>query len=493
VRNRGIIWIAAVCAALFRFPGALWPIEPDEAGFTLVARSWHPRPESMYGVHWVDRPPLLIAVVKVADWVAGPLFMRFVGALGCLLLVISAAAVARHISGNRAAAWTAIAVAAISANPMIDAVAAKGELLGIPLIMTSIWFSLLALERRSARWALGAGMLAVLALGLKQNLFGGLVFGGVLLVVAGLDRAITGRDFRRLATAALAGAMLPVVGTLSWAWWAGVHLDAVWYAVYGFRSDALKVLIAGGRAAPESRAKVLAAIVLGSGMALIIGGFLVHVAGAWRTNRAVTAATLAVIATDGLGLLLGGSYWRPYLFVLIPGAALSAALLVARESKRGIAMRAVVAISAVSTVVSLVAWTVTNATGGVTPTWVYNGEAIGTVAKSSDTLVVFGGRADLQFASGLPSPYRYLWSLPMRTLDPDYRQLIRVLKGPNAPTWFVEAVLVTTWNRSAGADLGQVLFERYEIHAWGCGNAPIFLLKGVERDAVVPDCDERVF
>ncbi|MGD9962091.1 glycosyltransferase family 39 protein [Nocardioides sp.] len=493
MRNRGVIWGAALCAALLRFPGALWPIGPDEAGFTLVARSWHPLPGSVYGVHWVDRPPLLIAVVKVSDWIGGPLFMRFVAALGCIVLVLSAAAVARRISGDRAAAWTAVAVAAITTNPMIDAVAAKGELLGLPVIMTSIWCSLIALDRRSGRWAFGAGLLAVLALGLKQNLFAGLVFGGVLLVVATAVGELSRRDLARLAGAAIAGALTPVVATLVWAVSVGVRLDALWYAVYGFRGDALEVLLAGNLSAPEDRAKILAGIVLGSGMALIIGGFLVHLKGAWLTNRAVTAATLAVVLADGLGLLLGGSYWRPYLFVLIPGTALCAAMLVARPSKRGLAMRAMVAISVASTVVSLVAWTVTNEQGRVTPSWVYTGEAIGAVAQPSDSLVVFGGRADLQFASGLPSPYRYLWSLPMRTLDPDYHQLIRLLEGPRAPTWFVAAAPLAVWNLDAGTRLGQVVRSRYELHAWGCDETPIFLLRGVQRPVVLPDCDRPTF
>ncbi len=57
VRGRGIIWGAAILAAGLRFPGFLWPIKPDEAGFTLVARNWDPEPDSMYGTYWVDRPP----------------------------------------------------------------------------------------------------------------------------------------------------------------------------------------------------------------------------------------------------------------------------------------------------------------------------------------------------------------------------------------------------------------------------------------------------
>ena len=492
VGNRGVIWVAAVSAALLRFPGLFWPITPDEAGFTLVARSWHPQPESVYGVHWVDRPPILVAVVKLSDAIGGVLFMRAVAALGCILLVISAAGVARRISGPRAAAWTAVAVAAITANPMIDSVAAKGELLGIPLIMGSMWCSLVALERRAPAYAVAAGFLATLALGLKQNLFAGLVFGGVLLVAALLTKRVTAPEFRRLAGAALAGAALPILALVVWALAVGVHLDALWYAVYGFRGDALKVLLEGTLRGPEKRARILAGVVLGCGMALIVAGYLVHIRSAWRTDKAVTAATLAVLAADGLGLVLGGSYWRPYLFVLVPGTALCAAMLAARPSKRGLAMRSVIAIATVSTAVSLITWTLSNDKGVVTPRWVYTGEAIKAAAQPSDSLVTFGGRADLQFASGLPSPYRHLWSLPMRTLDPGYRSLIALVEGPDAPTWFVEAASFEAWGADGGRALREAVQERYTIHGYGCGGTSVYLLRGVQRPFVVPVCDEPV-
>ena len=58
------MYAAALLAALFRFPGLLYPLGSDEAGFTLVARAWDPQPDSVYGTYWVDRPPSLIALVE---------------------------------------------------------------------------------------------------------------------------------------------------------------------------------------------------------------------------------------------------------------------------------------------------------------------------------------------------------------------------------------------------------------------------------------------
>ncbi|MCW2758167.1 MAG: hypothetical protein JWO46_1913, partial [Nocardioidaceae bacterium] len=45
--------------------------------------------------------------------------------------------------------------------------------------------------------------------------------------------------------------------------------------------------------------------------------------------------------------------------------------------------------------------------------------------------------ADVGEAAGLPSPYPYLWSLPLKVRDPHEQLLDQVLAGPDAPTWFV--------------------------------------------------------
>ena len=80
--TRRVVAVSAAAAMVLRFPGLMWPIRPDEAGFTLVARNWHADPDSLYGTYWVDRPPPLIALVKASDWIGGPLFIRFVAAVG---------------------------------------------------------------------------------------------------------------------------------------------------------------------------------------------------------------------------------------------------------------------------------------------------------------------------------------------------------------------------------------------------------------------------
>ena len=488
VDSRHTVAIAALVAVTLRLPGLTRPIRADEAGFLMVARAWQPRPDSMYGPYFVDRPPLLIAVVRAADWIGGPLFIRVVGALAAGLLVLASAYVARHVAGDRAARWTAVAVAALVTNVLVDSVAVKGELLALPLIMGSFGLTLLALERGSSRLAAAAGLLATLALGLKQNLVAGLVFGGVLLVASWLVRRITLRELARLGAAAALGASVPVVATIAWAWASGVRLSTLGYAVVGFRADATRVITGSESEALEARALVLVAAALGAGLVLIIGGFLVHLRDEWRQDPPITAAILAVLAVDLTGLTAGGSYWRDYLFPLVPGAALCTAMLARRSSRRGIAMRGVVVAAVVSSTLAMVAWIGLAVTGRQAFTEANTGAAIGAVADPGDTLTVFGGRADLQLASGLDSPYRFLWSLPMRTLDPQYAELRALVNGPDAPTWFVEWVPFGSWGNPAGVTLQQAVESAYDLHGLGCADRPVYLRKGIARPPLAPDC-----
>jgi 4-amino-4-deoxy-L-arabinose transferase-like glycosyltransferase len=485
---RHTVTVAALVAFLLRLPGLTRPIRADEAGFTLVARAWDPMADSVYGGYFVDRPPLLIAIFRASDELGGPLFIRVLGALACAALVVVAAGTARLVAGERAARWTAVCVAAISSTTVIDAVAVKGELLGLPFVMASCALVLLAVRRRAAWLAALAGLAAGLAPHVKQNLVGGLVFAAVLLLVAGATRELAWRHVARLALAGLAGAAVPLIATIGWALAAGVDLDTLAYATIGFRADAASAIAAGSPDAPVARAAVLLLAALVSGLLIVVGGFVWHARELWSGQRALTAATGALLLTDTVALVYGGSFWRDYLFPLLPGAALAAALLVSRPDPGGRRMRTVIVAAAGSALVCLVGWVGINVAGLQEFDEHDTGAAIEAAAEPGDTLVVFGGRADVQLASGLRSPYQHLWSLPMRTLDRDLDELADLVAGPDAPTWLVEWVDFDTWSVAGGERLRTLVEERYDAHGNGCAGRPVYLLHGVERAPVEPDC-----
>lgn len=485
---RHVVWLAAALAVLGRYNGLLWPLRPDEAGFLLVARAWDPQPDSVFHPHFVDRPPSLIALVRLADAVGGPYVLRVVGAVGCGVATLLAAGVVRELARSlplRVAAaplhlvtaGTALLTAAFLVTPQIDAVATKSELLGVPVVLASCLGALRALRTGTARWAFGAGLLAMAAVGLKQSLVGGLVFGGVLLVTALVRRRVRRGTFVALGAAALAGAAVPVVVTVGWAWSAGVDLEALRHPAIDFRTDASRVIVDEESPANTSRTLRLALVFATTGMGLVMAWCLARARVAARRLTAPTVAAVAMLAVDVVVIVMSGSFWTPYLFALVPSltlvwACIRVADLPASSHGDPLTLRArgtwhprrevlLVALCVGSSVVSLAGWTWGVWRNGAPPQEYVLGREIARVSAPGDTLTVYGGRADLQWASGLDSPYEHLWSLPMRTMDPDLAELHDLLAGPDAPTWFVSAAPLRSWDGTGARVLRDVVNQRY--------------------------------
>ena len=495
-----VVWLAALAALLARFPGLLWPLRPDEAGFLLIAREWHPEPDSVYGHYWVDRPPPIIWLMQATDAVGGPYAHRLVGALGCAVLVLAAAGATREVARRagildpvavqRLAGWVAVATAALVGNAQIDPVAAKGELFGIPLVLGSCWLALRAVRRVSARDAFVAGLLAMLAVGFKQSIVGGLVFGAVLLVGFAVAHQLTVRAALRCAAAAAAGAAVPVLVVVGWALAVGVRLKTLWYTSVSFRSDASRVIAGQSAEGATNRIWLLVLVFVGVGMLLLLGCFLARMPTLVRHDAVPVVAISAMLVVDLVGVAVSGSYWLPYLLVLIPGLALALAALVAHDhlrlSRRRVTPVAV-AFAVISSVIALVGWTAAW-TGGRVPVEVRTGEAIAAVARPGDKVLVYGGRADIQWASRAESPYPYLWSLPMRTLDPGLTDLGSLLTGTNPPQWFVEATYINTWSELGTRPIERSLIRKYQFVRTACDRYRIYHLNTVETIDVDVDC-----
>jgi hypothetical protein len=387
-----------------------------------------------------------------------------------------------------------VTTAAVTGNAMIDAVAAKGEILGVPLVVGACLLSLEALRvlptarGRALLLAFAAGLVGMSAVGLKQNMVTGLLFGAVLLLASGVRREVGWPAVARLSAAALAGAAIPVLLTVGWCLAEGVHLHTLWYTVFGFRSDALEVISDGSTAAPALRVLKLFAIFVATGMGILLAWFVRNVRALWATHASITLATLLVVAVDLVGLVLGGSYWRTYLLGLVPGLVLVLALLTARRDRIGKVSRRLGVLAVVSCVLSLLGWVVNNQFAVEPPTEIYTGHAIRDVAEPGDTIVVFGGRSDIVMASGLESPYEHLWSLPMRTLDPELDELAALLDSERRPTWFVEWVSFDAWNGIGDPELEDAVARNYVRAATGCDDTTIYVRRDVTRQAPTPDC-----
>lgn len=356
--------------------------------------------------------------------------------------------------------------------------------------MASCWLALRAVRRVAVTDAFWAGLLAMLAVGFKQSIVGGLVFGAVLLVGSAVARQVSWRESVRCAAAALAGAMVPVAVIVGWALAVGVRMETLWYASVAFRADANRVIAMQSAEGATSRISVLLLVFVGVGMLFLLACFVARLPALLRHDAVPVVAITVMLAVDLAGVAVSGSYWMPYLFVPIPGLALALAALMSHghlDRRWHLVTPAAVAFAVASSVIALVGWTTSWVVGRV-PVEVRTGEAIAAAARPGDRVLVYGGRADIQWSSRADSPYPHLWSLPMRTLDPELEDLGAVLTGSNPPTWFVEATYINTWSELGTRPIERSLIRKYEFIRSACGRYRVYRLNSVDEIDIDVDC-----
>ena len=309
-----------------------------------------------------------------------------------------------------------------------------------------------------------AGVLGSAALMVKQNVVDGLVLLGLLLLVRAVRRELPARRAVLLLASTAAGAVVPFLGLALWAGWWGATPGEVYDALVGFRSASLAVIASQDLAAPTRRAVRLAEIALLSG----IGPLLLL--GRTRADRSVRIAVLLTTAVGLASIVLGGSYWTHYLLELLPVVALTAAL--ATGPLRGVGSRPAVALVVGSAVLAVAVQALparTRDCGGQAARAAVTADWLRAHAAPGDTgLTLFGG-AEVLLGSGVTPAYPYLWSLPVRTLDPDLSLLLGSLRGPSAATWVVRTVPLDAWGLDDGDRLSAALARGYRHVATVCG------------------------
>jgi hypothetical protein len=469
----------ALAAALARLPFVATDPTHDEAGFLIVGQQWHSGGSSLYGDYWVDRPPLLISIFRVASQLGGLVPLRLLGCLATVLVVLGAGHTARRIGGGRAATWAALTAAALCVTPLLGGQSVNGELLSAPFVVGGLAAVLTAIEetdrRRSVVAAALAGAATVGSLLVKQNIADVAVFAGVTGLIAWRRGEVTTSRAKRLVLAAVAGAMA-CAGLV--AWWTAVHgtsLAGVFDAMYPFRIEAGRVMAASSRSTANARLWMLVVCWVVSGGAVIMA-VAAHVLISRRPRSAAVWGLVGVVFFDIASVALGGSYWNHYLIELVVPISVLAGVLVGTGHP---AARTTISAVALSAAVALgIGFAGTHATVGTRV-----GESIRSASQPQDTIVTTWGHADVTRASGLTSPYPFLWSLPARTLDPKLTELNALLSGPNAPTWFVTWKSVSTWGFHGGGTVtARELAANYDPVA-RVGGHTIYLHRGVHRPA----------
>jgi hypothetical protein len=457
------LW-AAVGVAItlsLRLPFLDAAVGRDEAGDLMVALAWHHHSGPfLYGQYFLDRPPLLVELYKLAGSVAG---VRVMGAIAATLGVVFTTALAVRVSGRRAAPFAAV-IAAVSMSALAAmATFTPAELLAIVPTSLSLLLLVAGLRQESPPLGLlaGAGLAAGAAVLIKQSFGDAVVAGVVGLVVARAGW----RSFAAYAAGlAAAGATL-----FCWALAVGAGAHSVWYAIVGFRLDAAHALTGGhveGRltrlAHPSAFSGLAAALVLAvAGIVLL------------RTRRGIRPALAAWLVAGVAGIVLGGSFWPHYVIELMPVAAVGAAALLSRRPAIGAVVLCAVAIPAAIATLDVGG---KDSGDGYERSSVTIGRYVHYRAKPGQTAYVLYARVNALYYTGLPSPFPYHWSLMMRGVPHATRTLRALLASGRRPTWIIDqdgssgygldprgatARLLTLHYRPAGRVCGRtILLER---------------------------------
>jgi len=476
---------------LARLVYLLQPLRTDEGGYLLVARQWHSSGEFLYGDYHVDRPPLLMLVYKAAalsDW--DPM-IRVVAIPFALLFVVAAWRVGEQLGGPSGARWASVVAAGLVCSPAIAADQADGELFAAPLVMVSVALGLRAWRcssdpPRALRLAAAAGFFAGAAPLVKQNFVDALVFMSILLVVAAWQRRRVGPREVTIGLGLLAGAALPHLLVGFWALSKGVEASTVWQDLVGFRGAAFDVIWSHRPEAAISRGARLVLLGLVGGVLLVLPAWLAW-SRPWRLRGTPEQwATTGVLLFALAAITAGGSYWPHYLIGLTPGVVLAVGAVAPQASSAGRRMRTaggvVVAAAVLGTALVEVVYLVDSRVWWQQRT----GEWLAESGNRGDTAVVLYGNATVLEVADMDSPYPYIWSLPMRTLDPVQSRLRGTLAGSAAPTWVVQVNPLDSWDIDDDGRLQGILEERYRVVSDVCGY-PVWLREDLVRDLASSD------
>ncbi|MGY1801767.1 hypothetical protein ACI78T_00610 [Blastococcus sp. SYSU D00922] len=489
--GRRFLLLLCLAVVLARASFVARPLRNDEGGYLLVARHWHSGGEFLYGDWFVDRPPLLLLIFRAAALTDWDQAIRVLAIPFVVVSVLAAWRAGTLLSGPAGGRWAALVAAGVLCSPPLAAEQADGELFGAAVVLVSLALALTAWHAPTPaarfRTAAAAGATAVAAPLVKQNLLEGVLFLVCLVVVASRGRDLPAR--RRAAEVA-AGALVGVlvVSVLVGLWLASVDSGpaGAWRELVGFRSAAFDAIWSSSPEATVRRGGQL--VVLG-----VVTGLLPLVA-AWfgaRRPGPDTATRTAISTTLVLGLVAiaaGGSYWPPYLLQLAPVAVLAAGAVAPSVTRAGAWMRAsgrlLVSLAVVGTVTSAVLH-------ATVPSLWYSqriGEWLAASKASGDSAFVAYGLPSVLEAADMPSPYPHLWSVPMRTSDPDQVRLRETLAGPRAPEWIVQVTGLDAWHIDEGSRLRELVDRRYRVVATICGH-PVWLRQDVTRElAAAPPC-----
>jgi hypothetical protein len=469
------------------------PLRNDEGGYLLVARQWHTGGEFLYGDYFVDRPPLLLLIFKVASLTDWDQAIRVLAIPFVLVFVVAGWRAGALLGGRTGGRWSAVVAAGSMCSPGLAAEQADGELFGAALVMASLALALTAWHSDSPtvrfRAACAAGATAAAAPLIKQNLLEGLVLLACFTLFAYRRRDEPGRHRAApVALGALVGVLL--VAALLGVWLVSVSTGTAgaWHDLVGFRGAALDAIWSSSPEASLRRGVLLLVLGLVSGLLPVVTSWFLAVRHNPPLDTATRNSITALLVFGLVAIAAGGSYWPPYLLQLAPAAVLAAGAVAPLTTRPGAWMRASARLVASVAVVGTLATAVLHASA---PSVWYSqriGEWLAASKAPGDNAFVAYGLPSVLEAADMPSPYPHLWSVPMRTFDPGQARLRATLAGPGAPEWIVQVTGLDAWGIDDRSRLRDLIHDRYRVVGTICGHR-VWLRQGLTRElAPAPPC-----
>ncbi len=470
-----------------RVPFLAGQMASDEAGLLIVAREWQ-EGQFLYGDYFVGRGIVLLLVFKLADVLGGLIALRLLACVAAAALVVSAGWAGHLLRGRRGAGWSALVAAGYASTTAFTSQVMNERLVAATLVTVSCACTLAAVRRvpgpARPRYALAvlAGVTTTCAVLVVQSYAQGVVFAAVLLLGTWRTGVLPAGDAVRIAAAGVLGVVVPLLGLAVAILTSWLTVAQLWFQMFGYRFQAVGVL-RGSTDRPYERLSDLITVAAVTGVWAIALGWLLGYRQV-RDRRDLAPAWWAVLAMAAVavaGMTLGGDWWTDYLLELVPALLLATALVAPGRTRSGLWMKASAVLAAVATVLSMPSALDRFGPGAATPVDVALGQWLSTGARAGDTAVVTWSQTRVLYEAGMTSPYPYLWSLLTRTLDPDLDLLLSTLRGPDAPTWFVEYYDMNAWGLDESGELAAAVDERYVLVGAPCGY-DVYLLRTERRD-----------
>ncbi len=323
----GVVVVSVVISIVLRVRFLTTPLTSDEGGYLAVARAWASG-KGLYTDAWVDRPQGLLVLFRAWDAVTGgsPAAIRVMAILFGCLAVIGVAYTVFALAGRRAGAFASVLVAVASANARIEGFIANGELLAGAVAAAGVAAACAYMFRgRGRSWLLISGLLAGLAISIKQSGFDGFLAVMVCLVAGGVTGERTWRQVVRDCAICAAGLASVLAALLVHGMILGFH--AWWYALAGYRLGGINATSRSDWHRFGETSRIAAPTILPL-VTLAVVGLAIWLMRSRRSSRSIVLVP-AWLCFAVIGFVTGGLFHRHYWVMLTFPLAAAAAMALA--------------------------------------------------------------------------------------------------------------------------------------------------------------------